>query len=151
MEGLWAVALLCVGSNPPLIEPTLEVDCVELNQVWDVCYDDGKAPGERWSIKKRLSQTIGWRWDPDQIYHVDWWTWDLHEPIDYRDGWWIFRFKPRNTDPVRVKARRVIRTDTFYDPEVEDRAVYPEAERAGLYPWKYFSLPRQDNFYDFKE
>ncbi|MEM7819996.1 MAG: hypothetical protein QW761_00110, partial [Candidatus Aenigmatarchaeota archaeon] len=76
------ISILNMSSNPQHIEHTIEVECVEINHVWDIQYNDGKAPDERWSWKRRLTQTIGWKWDANHSYHVDWWTWEAQYPID---------------------------------------------------------------------
>ncbi|GIW61012.1 MAG: hypothetical protein KatS3mg087_2078 [Patescibacteria group bacterium] len=132
MYGL-ILTLSLFGSNttedwpPPVI-----VDIVEWNTVYQFTQ-------EWWQNKpiltKGLEQTIGWKIDPDGILHADWWVVGHIKPINYKDGYYIFYI---NDAPytVKVLARQIIQRNTFGDPEVENRDVYPGCCRAGLHPWK---------------
>lgn len=114
--------------------PDLEVECLELNTVWRVDFDPNRDPKCR--VEKVLEQTIGWRWSPRGYMWADWWVWGHYLPVRQKDGCWIVWVQGPSQVLVRVRARHYKVTNTWYDPEVLDRDVFPEEARAGLQPWR---------------
>lgn len=135
-EALVLLALVATAEIPveDQFPPDAEVDCLELNTVWELDYNPNRDP--KYRVQKRLTQTIGWRWDPKGFHWADWWVWGHAVPIRRQGDYWITWVYRTNMPPVRVKARYYKITDTWHDPEVLDREFVAECDRAGLDAWR---------------
>lgn len=106
---IWAV--LFVGLITA--EPWPEVADCEINHVFET---DGTY---------RFTQTIWWHWAPDGTRRVAAWKWtkECTMPVLIQGRYHVF-FLDR-CGMHRVAARRWYESWTTYDPELEDRGVYP--------------------------
>lgn len=128
----WLLGTIPVQDSFP---PDLEVECLEINTVWELDYNANRDP--KYKVQKRIEQTIGWRLDQRGCLWADWWVWGHYKPIRKQGNYWIFWIQPTHGPSIRVKARYYKITDTWYDPEVLDREITPEEARAGLHPWTH--------------
>lgn len=111
----------------PYIPETIQVERVEINQ----CYDD--------EGKLRMCQAIFWDWHPlDSTYHVRDWCYLDDSRQDRASLLGNRVYLPTPDGGLRViEGRRLVRTHTQYDPEMEDRRDWPLERRKRILPPHY--------------
>ncbi|GIW60137.1 MAG: hypothetical protein KatS3mg087_1203 [Patescibacteria group bacterium] len=117
------------------IPADIVVDAVEYNYAYVVepCWFFNLPQQAQPQLKLNLKQTIGWKLDPDGVWHVDWWSLEHSWPVNYENGYYVLYVKTSNR-LIRVKTRHVFITHTLGDPEIADRQRFPICFRAGLDP-----------------
>lgn len=110
-----------------------EVDLIEINHLHDVrLRQDGTIAGNRESFR----QTIFWNWSPShaRFLVVDWRkTCVTGRPIpDARGGWLLIWMDGDRWRCVRAKSFRETWHLRDFDPEIENRKVFPMEFRKKL-------------------
>lgn len=113
---LQVILLALTFVNPPVDEHSLAVDILEYNSVVE-CNGD-----------IILSQVILWRWYPrfGQHHVVDWKLTQQAGQLQRLDKRWTVIIYSSNHRPLyRVVAQELRIRHTVYDPEINDRKIWP--------------------------
>jgi hypothetical protein len=117
-----SLLLLCTIPHTHVV--TDRYDCIEINHLYSWNVEDG------WKLS--FKQVLLWEYGRKD--KCQWWKLAKPEmePIrDYRTGEWVIRFRDGETDhEIRAPVRKISHGDT--DPELENRAIWPVANRRGI-------------------
>lgn len=123
------------------------VDVVEYNTIYDVIFNPNGPPNSKYRLIESTKQTIGWKYDPDGEFHVDWFVIGHFEPLMKKGDCWVIIINI-NTEPVLVYAKSIRYSHTLEDVEIMDRERYKMDWRAGLYSLN--KILKQESDYKFK-
>lgn len=119
------LAVVCIADVPRLPVEESRVDVLEVNHYYDPNTAD-----------LRFVQLIGWDWCNKNGMVCHWWRM-IRNPARQprsdasRPGVFVATFVD-DGKLVRVRARCCIETHTQFDPEIDNRRVFPQWRRRGL-------------------